>query len=489
MERSCQSNVGPGTAGVVVAGTRLRFRGSTDADARYGSANMRPMGMQRFAQVIALLAILVAMVAVIAVAVMPNPERIVLLIAGAVVGGLAIALGLLVARGEPRNIVAVLLAWHGFNVVAFVTRDLYYGAASQGALPLNGLAVAFLRESAVWLYAAVALLLVLFPNGRVPGPRWRLLPPTIVFVGVAFQLSGLLDPAPFPQPLQDLPSPLGGSAPLLFDVASLGGLIGLLAVTVLTATALVAKFRRSVSALERAQLKWLSLAGIALPAALLGCLVEFIILGKPEWFSLIALLIIIAGVPAAMAIAILRHDLYDVDKAIAGIVVYGAASGALLAIYASASFAGRAVPGARLRGHGGRSDCDLCDRTDAGADAYSSDRGSTPLPASAGRHDKRSMILPGAPTRAELDQRSSKPCSATPFATRRCELGIGSRGRPVSSTRMAPWSTATEASGSCWAVRRSACWFPGLSRLAHHPWPKWRPTPRSWWRLYGSDWS
>ena len=41
-----------------------------------------------------------------------------------------------------------------------------------------------------------------------------------------------------------------------------------------------------------------------------------------------------------MAIAILRHDLYDVDKAIAGIVVYGAASAALLAIYASASFAG-----------------------------------------------------------------------------------------------------------------------------------------------------
>ncbi len=59
----------------------------------------------------------------------------------------------------------------------------------------------------------------------------------------------------------------------------------------------------------------------------------------------IALLIIIAGVPAAIAIAILRHDLYDVDKAISGILVYGTASGALVAIYASASFAGGLILG------------------------------------------------------------------------------------------------------------------------------------------------
>ncbi len=244
------------------------------------------MRTQQFAQVLAVLAILVAAVAVISVAVMPTANRVTLLVAGTAVGGLAIALGLLVARRAPKNVVAVLLAWHGFNVTAFVTRDLYYGAASQGELPIDALAVAFLRESAVWLYAAVALLLVLFPDGRVPSPSWRWLPPLIIAVGAAFHLSGLLDPAPLPPPFAQLVNPFGGSIPLLFDLTALGGLIGLLAVAILTAAALVAKFRRTVSPVERAQLKWLALAGIALPAALLGCLIEFIILGKPEWFSL-----------------------------------------------------------------------------------------------------------------------------------------------------------------------------------------------------------
>jgi signal transduction histidine kinase len=140
--------------------------------------------------------------------------------------------------------------------------------------------------------------------------------------------------------LSSLPNPLGGSLPLLFEITGLGGLIGLLTVTILTASAIVVKFRRTSSPIERAQLKWLALAGLALPASLLGCLVEFVLFGQVAWFSLVALLVVIAGIPAAAAVAVLRHDLYDVDKAIGGVIVYGVASAALLAIYAAASFAG-----------------------------------------------------------------------------------------------------------------------------------------------------
>lgn len=297
------------------------------------------MRIRRLTLAIALLATFPATVGLIAIGVVPSPGSIVLFAGGASVGGLAIALGLLVARRASGNVVSALLAWYGFEIVAFVSRELYYGAAAQGEVPISGLAVAFLRESAVWLYVTVALLLVLFPNGRVPGPRWRWLPLLAVCVGVAFQFSGMIDPSPFPPPWQDLSNPLGGSLPLLFDLAGLGGLIGLIAVTILTAAALVSKFRHSESSIERAQLKWLALAGLALPASLVGCLVEFLLFGDAGWFSLVSALIIIVGVPLATAIAILRHDLYDVDKAIAGLVVYGSASAALIAIYATASFA------------------------------------------------------------------------------------------------------------------------------------------------------
>jgi len=300
---------------------------------------MGAMRIQRLTLVIALLATLPAIVGLVAIAVLPSPGSIAVFAAGVAVGGLAIALGLVVARRAPGNLVAALLAWYGFDIVAFVSRELYYGAAAQGAVPINGLTVALLRESGVWLYVAVALLLVLFPNGRVPGSRWRWVPPLAILVGVVFQFSGMLDPSPFPPPMHDLANPVGGALPGLFDLTGLGGLIGLVAVTILTAAALLSRFRHSGSRIERAQLKWLALAGLALPASLVGCLVEFVIFGEAGLFSLISVFVVIVGVPLATAIAILRHDLYDVDKAIAGLIVYGSASAALVAIYATASFA------------------------------------------------------------------------------------------------------------------------------------------------------
>jgi signal transduction histidine kinase len=303
------------------------------------------MPIRRIALAIAICAIIPAMIGLAALAAMPSGASFAVLAGGATVASLSIALGLLVSRRAPGNVVGALLAWHGFNVMSFVTRGLYYGAASEGVLPIDGLVVALLRESAVWFYAAVALLLVLFPNGRVPGPQWRRLPIAILLVGVAFQLSGVIDPSPFPAPLEGVPNPLGGSFPLLFEVAALGGLIGLLSVSVLTAAALVAKFRRTAGPVERAQLKWLALAGLALPASLVGCLVEFVLFGEVAWFSLVGLLVVVGGIPVAAAIAVLRHDLYDVDKAISGLIVYGAAIAMLVAIYASGSFGAGLVLG------------------------------------------------------------------------------------------------------------------------------------------------
>ena len=84
-------------------------------------------------------------------------------------------------------------------------------------------------------------------------------------------------------------SPFGGSLPLVFDLTGLGGLIGLLAVTLLTAAAMVTKFRRTTSPSNGP-----SSSGSRWPASpcqrLIGCLVEFVVFGKADWFSLLALL-------------------------------------------------------------------------------------------------------------------------------------------------------------------------------------------------------
>ena len=46
------------------------------------------------------------------------------------------------------------------------------------------------------------------------------------------------------------------------------------------------------------------------------------------------------SVPAATAIAMLRHDLYDVDRAFSATMTWTVLAGALLAVYAAAVFAG-----------------------------------------------------------------------------------------------------------------------------------------------------
>ncbi|MGH3459327.1 sensor histidine kinase, partial [Aeromicrobium sp.] len=55
------------------------------------------------------------------------------------------------------------------------------------------------------------------------------------------------------------------------------------------------------------------------------------------WMSGAVVVTALVGIPVATAIAILRHDLYDVDKALAGAVTWGLVTVGLLAVYAATS--------------------------------------------------------------------------------------------------------------------------------------------------------
>ena len=63
-----------------------------------------------------------------------------------------------------------------------------------------------------------------------------------------------------------------------------------------------------------------------------------LLLGRPWWVSLGVAVAMLLGIPVATAIAILRHDLYDIDRALATGVAYALATLVLVAIYAGAAF-------------------------------------------------------------------------------------------------------------------------------------------------------
>jgi signal transduction histidine kinase len=74
-----------------------------------------------------------------------------------------------------------------------------------------------------------------------------------------------------------------------------------------------------------------------MPLYPLLCLVEILVWGHSTWVSAGIGIASLVATPVAAAIAVLRHDLYDVDKALALALTWGLVTAGMLAVYAVAS--------------------------------------------------------------------------------------------------------------------------------------------------------
>jgi hypothetical protein len=178
-------------------------------------------------------------------------------------------------------------------------------------------------------FLIVVFLLLLFPTGRLPSPRWRLvLWGAIIFVAFFTLVSGL-SPVSDDLRLTFVRNPLG----LELEIMNLLGDVMYLVLPLLLlacGTAVIVRFRRSRGD-ERQQLKWFAYA-----VAVMVFLFAF-------WFSLVlarnvtadALLFTVplTGLPLAVGIAILKYRLYDIDVIVNRTLVYGALSAALVVVY------------------------------------------------------------------------------------------------------------------------------------------------------------
>ncbi|WP_214414509.1 sensor histidine kinase [Sphaerisporangium fuscum] len=260
----------------------------------------------------------------------------------------SLGLGLAIAAREPANPTGVLLALVGLAVAFIPSLETYTAAARlrPAALPLPDV-VAPLSQG-LWMlwYVPVALLVLFFPDGRLPGPRWRWVAGGLVADVVLFVPLAGMNPAAYPAPGRDAPHALGTlpgwAAPL---VAALP--LVLMALLAASAAAMVLKYRRADDPVRRARLKWLAVAGLWLPVTLLLCWAGYLFAGKPD-LALAGLFGLFVTLPVGTSIALLRHDLYDIDKAISTAVTYGLVTAALLGVYTAV-----VAVGGLLAGRGG----------------------------------------------------------------------------------------------------------------------------------------
>jgi hypothetical protein len=176
-------------------------------------------------------------------------------------------------------------------------------------------------------YGLVPLLFLLFPTGRLPSSRWR---PIVWILAAAvaaalagqFLRPGALDPRFVPD------NPLGiPGAQHVLDLSFAGGLVMLIVLALATAASLGLRYRRA-SGPERQQLKWFIYGAVILLLTFDGF---WPLLGTHR-YELI--LIGFAGFTTCVAIAMLRHHLYDIDRLLNRTLVYGLLTAVLGAIYA-----------------------------------------------------------------------------------------------------------------------------------------------------------
>jgi signal transduction histidine kinase len=250
-------------------------------------------------------------------------------------------LGVIIARRRPDNVVGPLLALVGLTTALTAGRDVawWFVATRQPAtLPATGELAAAVDQFAAWIFVAIGLLLLHFPDGKVPGPRWRWIPPTLIVAAALDQIGTAFDTEPFRAPLADVPRPWG-PLPLYLQVPAVVAFFLELVLVLVCAASLVVRYRRS-GAVRRLQIKWLALAGLAIPLYPVLCLLEIVLWGRPLWFSAAIGIAGLIGIPAATAVALLRHDLYDIDKVLAATVTYGLVTTVLVATFAVTSAVG-----------------------------------------------------------------------------------------------------------------------------------------------------
>ena len=185
----------------------------------------------------------------------------------------------------------------------------------------------------VLIVAGPALALV-FPDGHLPGPRWRW-PAGAIAVAVAIAtLLVAVRPGPINVGLANNPLGIGGVAWLetMWDLGVGLGAIALPCALLVALAGTIARFRRA-HGVERQQLKWFVAANVTLIVFVLASIAD-----DPTQTTVFDLLFAasLPLPPIAIGIAILRYRLYDIDRIISRTLAYTALTATLAIVYVAA---------------------------------------------------------------------------------------------------------------------------------------------------------
>jgi len=251
-------------------------------------------------------------------------------------------IGYVLATRQPDNSIGwVMLAMGFFMGLPIASYAAYAIHGGPGGRDLGLILEAIDQPGWVPIVAIPAtFLLLLFPDGHLPSPRWRWFARVIGGGLVFIFLAILLDPAPIEGgTVPGAPNPLGLEflrpflsfalvSIVLIPIGALGSLLSL-----------VLRFRRS-EGIERLQLRWLVTAAVFVAVLysfgiLLSLSSEWGGITTPPWMSLLQNVSVLsfALIPIAIGVSILRYRLFEIDVVINRALLFGALAVFIAVVY------------------------------------------------------------------------------------------------------------------------------------------------------------
>jgi len=239
--------------------------------------------------------------------------------------------GAIVASRHPRNTIGWIFCSIGLvvglNALARGYAEFWI-ASSSGPRSLGETAAWFGSWSwTILVFVPTSFLLLLFPDGRLPSPRWR---PVAWVAGLGitgFVVSSALEAGPlgdFPQ----IVNPYGVDS-LVVGVVTFAAAVVAVSSMVASAVSVIVRHRHAGSE-QRQQIKWLAYGG----AVVVGTIfVAGAVALWNEYVGILAISVALLGLPVSTGIAIVRHRLYDIDVIINRTLVYSTLTAMLVAVY------------------------------------------------------------------------------------------------------------------------------------------------------------
>jgi hypothetical protein len=260
-------------------------------------------------------------------------------------------LGVLIVTRLPQNVIGWLLILPG--LLGSIPGENYIRSFSSApSQPTVLLILALWFTYWNWLLVVIPILFIpaLFPTGRPLSPRWRwlivagLALAAYFFLIASFQLR--FAPVNIDPPMDwSIANPIGFIPDDFADTLIGPFVVGFISVTILSFASIFVRYRRA-GLVERQQIKWLLYAcALFATAYIAGSMISDLQGLMSDIRKTLSNLTFLA-VPAAIAIAILRYHLWDIELIIRRTLQYSLLTGLLALVYFGSVVLGQRLAGA-----------------------------------------------------------------------------------------------------------------------------------------------